>query len=157
MGYILFNKMKKFSLYRSTTVPKTRGEVFEFFSKAENLQKMTPPWVHFEIRTPLPFTIEAGRIIDYRIKLRILPLTWRSEITVWEPPNRFVDEQRKGPFRLWIHEHRFQESKRGTQIEDEVTYAVWGGALVQRYLVGPDLEKIFNYRHEVIEKLFGKI
>jgi len=149
--------MKKFFLYRATLVPKKKTEVFEFFSKAENLETLTPPWVNFQIRTPVPILMEVGRTIDYRIKLRGLPLNWRSEITLWEPPNRFVDEQRKGPYRLWIHDHRFQESEEGTLIEDEVTYAVWGGGLVQKYLVLPDLERIFNYRHEVIQKRFGKI
>src|SRR5262245_1511735 len=153
----MFKKMKKFSLYRSITVPKTLNEVFDFFLKAENLQKLSPPWVHFEILTPLPISMEVGRLINYRIRLRGIRLIWRSEITVWKPPHRFVDEQRKGPYRLWIHEHRYQESKGGTRIEDDVTYAVWGGSLVQRFLVRPDLERIFNYRLEVIEQLFGRI
>jgi ligand-binding SRPBCC domain-containing protein len=149
--------MKKFSLYRSIKVPNPLHEVFNFFSKAENLQKLTPPWVHFEILSPLPIRMEAGRVIDYRIKLRILPMTWKSEITLWEPPHRFVDEQLKGPYRRWVHEHRFQESDGATLIEDDVSYAVWGGSLVQKLFVRSELEKIFNYRYEVIESLFGKI
>jgi ligand-binding SRPBCC domain-containing protein len=76
-------------------------------------------------------------------------------ISAWEPPYRFVDEQLKGPYRKWIHEHRFEESRGGTRIIDSIQYDHWGGALVNRLLVRPDLEKIFSYRQEKMTELFG--
>jgi ligand-binding SRPBCC domain-containing protein len=66
-----------------------------------------------------------------------------------------VDQQIKGPYSLWIHEHLFEEKNGGTLVRDNVQYAVPGGKLVQRLLVAPDLERIFNYRHQVLEELFA--
>ena len=86
--------------------------VFAFFSDAANLELLTPGWLHFRILSPLPLAMAVGTRIDYRLRLRGVPIRWQSEITAWEPPCRFVDEQRRGPYRVWIHEHRFAEEHR---------------------------------------------
>jgi ligand-binding SRPBCC domain-containing protein len=96
-----------------------------------------------------------GARIDYRISLRGIPVPWTSEITVWDPPHRFVDTQIKGPYRTWVHDHRFQQVKGGTVVSDSVEYEVPGGALVHRLLVRPDLERIFSYRTEQLQRRFG--
>lgn len=140
--------MKHFTLERSTIVPYSVERVFDFFSKAENLESLTPPWLSFHILTPPPIHMCEGALIDYRLSLRGLPLRWRSEITAWDPPYRFVDEQRRGPYRMWVHEHRFEEAEGGTRVVDHVTYAVLGGSLVRRLFVLPDLNRIFDYRQE---------
>ncbi len=124
------------------------AEVFDFFADARNLQVLTPEWLNFCILTPGPIQMQQGTIIEYRLRLRGFPLRWRSEITVWEPPWRFVDEQRRGPYRLWIHEHRFAARDGGTVVTDLVRYAPPGGRLVDRLFVRPDLERIFRYRRE---------
>ncbi len=123
-------------------------EVFDFFSRAENLEALTPAMLKFRIVTPVPIEMKEGALIDYRLRLRGLPMRWRSEITGWDPPNRFVDEQRKGPYRWWHHEHCFTAKDGGTLVLDEVKYNLLGGRLVNRWFVAPDLERIFRFRHE---------
>jgi ligand-binding SRPBCC domain-containing protein len=84
-----------------------------------------------------------------------IPIRWQSEIAVWHPPQHFVDRQTKGPYSLWVHEHTFEDHDGGTVIGDNVEYAVPGGSLVQKLLVAPDLERIFKYRHQILEGLFN--
>jgi len=75
-------------------------------------------------------------------------MRWQTEIAVWEPPHRFVDEQRLGPYRAWIHEHLFDEKDDGTLVTDRVRYLVPGGAMVDRLFVRRDLRRIFLYRRK---------
>ena len=142
-------------LEQSTFVPQPRPEVFAFFADPANLQALTPPWLGFRILGPGPLEMHPGARIDYRISLHGLPLRWRTEITAWEPPLRFVDVQERGPYRLWAHEHRFVEVPGGTEIVDRVRYAVWGGALIERLFVARDLARIFDYRKRRIAELLG--
>lgn len=95
-----------------------------------------------------------GTRIDYRLRIRCIPISWQSEITHWEPPYGFTDRQIKGPYLLWIHEHWFVPRQGGTIVGDDVQYAAPGGMLVQRLLVGPDLNRIFEYRHRTLAQLF---
>lgn len=134
--------------------------VFAFFSNARNLELLTPPWLRFRVLTEGEITMAPGVRIDYRLRLRGLPLRWRSEITAWEPPYRFVDEQVVGPYRSWIHEHRFAVEKRpgrGAVViaSDDVRYQAPGGRLVNRLLVEPDLKRIFRYRTARLRERFG--
>jgi len=98
--------------------------------------------------------MREGSLVDYRLRLRGIPLRWQSEIAVWEPPHRFVDRPTQGPYSLWVHEHTFTEKDNGTIVGDKVEYAVPGGRLVQKFFVAPDLERIFQYRHRVLEGIF---
>jgi hypothetical protein len=99
--------------------------------------------------------ITQGTLLDYRLRLHGIPLLWQSEISIWDPPRRFVDRQTKGPYSLWVHEHVFAEQASGTLVGDKVEYAVFGGRLAQKFFVAPDLERIFQYRHRVLEELFN--
>lgn len=146
--------MKTHQLDTSIWLPKPLDEVFPFFADAHNLGEITPPWVHFQILTPKPIRMEPGALIDYRIRLHGFPVRWRTEITQWEPPHRFVDEQLRGPYRLWIHEHRFTERDGGTLVDDKVIYAAPGGDLVHSLFVRKDVEQIFAYRRERLAQLF---
>ena len=92
--------------------------------------------------------------IAYRIRLHGLPVRWESEITEWEPPCRFTDTQIRGPYRRWVHRHRFEETPGGTLVTDEVTYRVLGGALANRLFVAGEVRKIFDYRKPRLLELF---
>ena len=145
--------MKIFYLMTEQKIEKSQDELFSFFSDAHNLAQITPPWLEFRVLTPPPIEMNVGTRIDYRLKLRGIPIRWQSEITVWNPPHYFVDEQRRGPYRRWIHTHTFVAVPDGTLVKDEVEYAVLGGSLVQKLFVAPDLEKIFAYRATKLKEL----
>ena len=131
-------------------------EVFDFFSDPANLEQITPPWLKFEMITPQPLTIGFGTIINYRLRLHRIPITWQSEITEWNPPQRFVDVQNKGPYSYWSHTHEFKELEGRTVVRDTVYYAVPGGSIVDRLFVRNDLDRIFMYRQCKLRELFSK-
>ncbi len=147
--------MQEFSFRSELLLPQKRDEIFCFFADAGNLEVLTPPWLGFRVLTPQPITMQAGTLIDYKLRVHGLPLKWRSEITTWEPPAGFVDEQRRGPYRKWIHQHHFEERDNGTLCQDFVRYSVFGGVLVNSLLVRRDIEKIFAFRTAQLRKLFG--
>jgi hypothetical protein len=144
-----------FTLTTELWLGRPLAEVFPFFADAGNLDLITPPWLRFEIVTPRPMEMKAGALIDYRLRLHGLPVRWQSEITVWQPPDLFVDEQRRGPYRIWHHKHTFTERDGGTLVRDYVRYAVWGGALVNRLFVQRDVAAIFGYRQQTLRELFA--
>jgi ligand-binding SRPBCC domain-containing protein len=139
-------------------LPRQREEVFRFFSDARNLQRITPAFLHFDVLTPGPLTMGAGALIDYRLKLRGIPLRWRTEITMWEPPVRFVDVQLRGPYAEWVHTHTFEEEDGGTLVRDAVRYRLWGPEfltrIINKILVAPDTKRIFEFRHQALEEIF---
>lgn len=135
-------------------LPVPSDELFLFFSDARNLNAITPPWLHFRMVTPDPVQMRAGTLIDYRLRVRGLPLRWRTLISAWEPPHRFVDEQLRGPYRLWVHEHTFEPRDGGTLVRDQVRYAVPFDFLIHAWFVRPDIEKIFRYRTEALQRRF---
>jgi len=146
--------MREFTLEREQTIDAPLDAVFAFFSDARNLERITPPWLHFEILTPPPIEMRVGTRIDYRLRLHGIPLRWQSEITAWEPGRRFVDEQRRGPYRTWIHAHEFEAVDGGTRVRDSVRYSVPGGAIINRLLVAPDVARVFDHRERVLRRLF---
>lgn len=139
-------------------VPQSITEVFPFFSDARNLQRITPEWLDFRVVGMSTPQIEAQTRIDYRLKIRGLPIRWQSEITIWEPPYRFVDRQLKGPYSHWHHEHIFKEQRGGTLCIDRVDYMPPGGPLlaplINWLLVARDVRSIFQYRRDQLESLF---
>jgi ligand-binding SRPBCC domain-containing protein len=136
-------------------LPRPLDVVFPFFADAGNLEAFTPPWLQFEILTPLPIDMHAGTIIEYRLRLHGLALRWQSEITAWEPPFRFVDEQRRGPYRRWIHEHTFSQLGNQSEVHDSVRYLVSGGLLANRLFGQRDVRRIFEYRTRKLGALFS--
>jgi ligand-binding SRPBCC domain-containing protein len=136
-------------------LPQPRPVVFAFFAEARNLEAITPPWLNFEVLTPAPIALRPGARIDYRLRLHGIPFRWQTEITAWEPPCRFIDSQRKGPYRRWVHTHTFTERDGGTWCTDDVSYAVPGGALIERLFVRRDVERIFAFRAAALRRRFG--
>jgi ligand-binding SRPBCC domain-containing protein len=147
--------MADFFLHQELWLPRRRESVFPFFAEARNLEILTPSWLHFKILDPFPMVMRTGTRIDYKLRLRGLPMRWQREITVWDPPSRFVDEQRRGPYRRWIHEHCFEEHEQGTRCVDHRQYAVIGGTLVEKFFVRRDLERIFAFRRAKRIELFA--
>lgn len=141
-------------------VPAPLAEVFPFFATPENLTAITPPGLGFEILTPSPIAMKDGAVIDYVVKLGGLPLRWRTLITCYEPPHKFVDEQILGPYSFWHHTHTFHESPEGgTELGDVVRYALpLGplGELAHRLAVRRQVAGIFAFREQVIAAQFGE-
>jgi len=148
--------VKTFRFITHQTIEQPIAQVFAFFSDAHNLAEITPPWLRFEVLTPAPIAMQVGTRIDYRLRIRGIPISWQSEITAWVPPRYFMDEQRRGPYRLWRHTHTFEETAAGTVVGDEVEYAVWGSSVVNTLFVRRDIEKIFAYRAERLDALFHR-
>jgi ligand-binding SRPBCC domain-containing protein len=141
--------MRAYTLQRELWVPNSLSAVFDFFSRAENLERITPPWMRFRILTPLPITMKQGATIAYALRFRGIPLRWLTEIERWNPPYEFIDTQARGPYKIWRHTHQFSEAAGGTLIVDIVEYALpFGliGRLAHRLQVARDLSLIFDYR-----------
>ncbi|SFJ69684.1 SRPBCC family protein [Planctomicrobium piriforme] len=136
-------------------LPTSPATAFAFFSDAANLEAITPAFLNFRILTPLPMTMEEGALIDYRIRLHGLPIRWRTEITLWQPPYAFVDTQLKGPYKRWVHRHTFEPHPQGTRMLDEVSYDVPGGRLVNALFVSRDVRRIFEYRAQTLSRIFA--
>ena len=150
--------MSTYTLQRELWVPNSLPAVFDFFSRAENLERITPPWMRFRILTPPPITMKQGATIAYALRVRGIPLRWLTEIERWNPPYEFIDVQVRGPYKLWRHTHRFSESAGGTSIVDIVEYALplgLMGRLAHRLQVARDLSLIFDYRAQHVEALLS--
>jgi ligand-binding SRPBCC domain-containing protein len=151
---------KSYILTTECLIGKPQAELFSFFAEAGNLQLLTPSWLNFKILTPLPVIMKQGTIIDYRLRLTGIPFGWRTEITVWDPPLRFVDTQVRGPYAAWIHEHRFEQKNGNTLVTDRVEYQIPGliaGDILHILLIKQQLRQIFTYRQQVIQRIFNPV
>ena len=139
-------------------MPQPIEEVFIFFEKPENLEKLTPSNLGFKILTPSPISMNVGRLIDYTIRIFGINFHWRTLITDYVQNIKFVDEQLKGPYSYWHHAHTFESSNDGTFINDKVTYALpFGifGRIAHRLFIKRSLNNIFDYRVKVINQMFS--
>ena len=146
------------TLHRVQRVSTPLDQTFEFFSRPENLARITPPWLGFRMVSD-DADMREGLRIEYRIRPLGFPQKWVSEITAYDPPHRFVDEQVVGPYRRWHHEHRFRAVDGGTEVTDTVTYALpFGplGRLAHSLVVRRQLESIFRYRSERLPELLDR-
>jgi ligand-binding SRPBCC domain-containing protein len=147
-------------IQREQWIARPIEDVFDFFSDAPNLERITPPWLHFSVITPEPIRMCAGTMIDYRLRWHHIPLRWTTLIEVWDPPHRFVDTQLRGPYRLWHHTHTFESRSGGTSIRDDVRYRLPLGRLgdlLHRLRIRRDLEFIFDDRARRIGELLGSM
>jgi ligand-binding SRPBCC domain-containing protein len=146
-------------LRREQRLPGPPGEVFAFFADAHNLEALTPPLLRFRVVTPQPIAMGQGTLIRYRLRVRRVPVSWLTQITAWDPPHRFVDEQLEGPYALWHHTHTFEPVGDGdTLMRDVVRYRIgFGplGGLAHRLVVRRDVERIFDFRAERIPALLA--
>lgn len=142
--------MKIHSLERRQRIDRPIGEVFSFFfSDPANLDRLTPPWLHFRMLTPTPIEMRVGLNIEYLIRWRGLPVRWLTEIEEVSPGRRFVDRQIRGPYRLWHHTHSFDYDDGKTVMTDEVRYALPAGLLgtaIHHLIVRRDIARIFDFR-----------
>ena len=151
--------MKYYELDVEQFIDQPVEKVFEYFSRPENLEEITPPRLGFTIMTPIPIPMEKGSLIDYTIRILGFSVHWRTLITSYDPPHGFVDEQIKGPYVLWHHRHSFKKENGGTIIRDTVRYVVPLG-IIGRFLnliwIRKDLKDIFAYRRKFIANKFGE-
>ena len=141
-------------LERRQRLPVPAERAFAFFADAHNLEAITPPWLRFRVLTPGAIEMRPGALIEYRLRLHGIPLSWLTRIEVWEPPHRFVDVQLNGPYALWEHTHTFApDGADAVVISDRVRYALpLGrlGELARRLFVRRDLDRIFDHRMRAI-------
>ena len=143
-------------LERTQVLHRPRTEVFAFFERPENLEDITPAFLRFHIVTPKPVPMHAGAWIDYSLRLYGVPVSWRTQITRYEPGHLFVDEQKRGPFARWVHTHEFRDHPRGTWMKDTVEFAApLGplGRLAEALFVKRLVERIFDHRRDAIPSL----
>jgi hypothetical protein len=154
----LFRQSRIHDLYREQLIPRPLDEVFGFFARAGNLERITPPWLGFGLVAPEPVEMSVGTLIEYRLRLHRVPLRWVSRIERWEPGRAFADAQVKGPYRLWHHRHEFRAAGGGTLVQDHVCYALplgLLGDLAHTALVERDLARIFAFRYAAVKELLA--
>jgi ligand-binding SRPBCC domain-containing protein len=147
-------------LRREQRIERPPAEVFAFFADAFNLEQLTPPLLRFEVLTAGPIEMAVGARIGYRLRLHGIPVRWLTEIREWSPPHRFVDEQLRGPYGLWHHTHEFEVLADGaTAMRDSVRYraGLWPVGELAMPLVRRDLEAIFDFRRDAIDRLLGPV
>ena len=146
-------------LNRTQILAAQLDDVFDFFSNPHNLEKITPAFLNFNIQTSEQIEVAEGTLIAYKLSLHGFKLKWISRISAWNPPHYFVDEQVKGPYKKWVHEHIFEDSNGKTIVQDKVSYQVPGGILeplIHRLFVEQDLVKIFDFRAKVLAEIWDK-
>jgi ligand-binding SRPBCC domain-containing protein len=150
--------MRTHRIERAQVVRRSIDEVFAFFSRAHNVDAITPPWLRLEVLTPDPAAMRTGTLIEYRLCLHGVPVRWTSRIEEWEPGAGFVDRQVRGPYRLWRHRHEFAPHREGTVVRDDVDYTLPLGPLGElagALFVHRDLERIFDYRRAAVARLLA--
>jgi ligand-binding SRPBCC domain-containing protein len=149
------------SLKSIQKIPAPLPEVWEFFSNPKNLLKLTPPFLNLKVTNEVfGGAAYSGQVMTYTVRPILgIPLGWMTEIKHVEPLKFFVDEQRKGPYRLWHHQHHFNPIEGGVEMTDLVHYRLPMGPLGQLangLIVKKKLEEIFTYRYRQINIIFGE-
>jgi len=148
--------VKQYTLRRQQLIKRPLPEVFAFFESPENLARITPASMGFEILTPKPIRMQTGSILDYTIRLFGFPVHWTTIIAAYNPPRSFSDVALKSPYSFWHHTHTFEEVEDGTLMTDEVRYALPFGPLgrvAHSLWIEGQLERIFDFRAETIRRL----
>ena len=140
---------------REQFLPRPRAEVFRFFETPENLARLTPPRLGFEVLTPSPIRMREGAVIDYRVRPLGFPQRWTTYIESYDPPRRFSDVQLRGPYSFWHHTHAFEDAPGGTKMTDEVRYILpfWPLGALAAPLIAAELGRIFDFRAKTVAAL----
>lgn len=142
-------------------LPITIDKAWEFFSTPRNLNLITPNDMIFEIQSEVPEKMHEGLLILYKIRpFMNIPFRWTTEITHIKEKEYFIDEQRFGPYRFWHHEHHFRQTKNGVLMTDILHYDVgkWVfGEVANKFFVHKKVQHIFDFRHQKLTDIFGKI
>ena len=142
-------------------LPVGLDEAWTFFSSPSNLNLITPEDLDIKILDNLPESIHQGLLICYKIKPMLnIPLDWVTEITVVKEKEYFIDEQRKGPYRVWHHEHHFKEVSGGVLMTDKLSYDIGMsiiGTIAGKLWVDKQVQKIFAYRRKKLSELFRPV
>ncbi len=151
--------MRDYVHQSETLIDAPIDEVFDFFSNAQNLERLTPPSLKFKILSPMPIEMKPGAVIEYEIRMSGVPFRWLTEIMVWDEGKRFVDIQRKGPYAKWEHEHSFTAEGDSTRMRDVVIYQPPGfflAPIIDALFVGKKINEIFRFRDQEIHRIFKK-
>ena len=150
---------RTFRLERTQVVARPRREVFAFFADPLTLERITPAFLRFRITTPRPIEMKAGAVIDYRLRLHGVPVTWRTRIETLEPGRSFTDVQIVGPYRRWRHRHDFVDVAGGTEVRDVVEYEMPLGPIgvwARRVFVARSLDRIFDFRRRAVAEVLDR-
>lgn len=149
-----------YTLSQTQNLSVSPDEVWEFISLPSNLNLITPPDMEFQIIGDPPDQIYAGQLIEYRVKVPVLgKTTWLTEIKYLDEGTSFVDEQRVGPYKLWIHRHLLEAVDSGTRMIDDIRYDLhYGllGRLAHALFVRRNLQRIFEYRREKLPQILQR-
>lgn len=147
-----------YQLKSTQFIPASLETCWDYFSSPNNLKEITPKNMGFIIKTDLPGKMYEGMMIEYVVTpLLGIPMNWITEIKAVKEGVFFIDEQRKGPYKIWHHEHHFKAVEGGVEMTDIVSYEVpfgFLGKLVHPIIVRPKLEQIFQYRTMKINEIF---
>jgi len=145
-------------LERRQLVPGTPERVFEFFKDPYNLERITPPWLRFEVEDASDARVREGTRIRYRLAWQGIPMRWESVISDYREDHEFVDQMTRGPYARWHHRHLFKPVAGGVEMRDVVSYRLpLGplGTLAHALVVRRQLEAIFDYRRRAVAQVFG--
>ena len=153
--------MAIYSIKAIQKIPADIDSIWDFFSSASNLEKITPKNLAFTVISHQNGDkIYAGQIIEYTIRPFLgIPLYWMTEITHVKGKEYFADEQRYGPYSMWHHQHHFKQIEGGIEMTDIVHYKIpyWIlGDIAHKLLVKKQLQEIFRYRQQTVKNLFGE-
>ncbi len=148
-----------YQLKRTQFIKSDIQTCWDFFSSPKNLKLITPPYMGFEVKVDLPEKMYEGLMIEYTVKpLMGIPMSWITEIKTVKENEFFVDEQRKGPYTIWHHEHHFKQVEGGVEMTDIVSYVIPLGILgkiAHPIIVRKKLEEIFAFRFQKVEEIFN--
>jgi len=152
--------MAIYKMIRKQVIPADIATLWDFFKDPSNLTEITPSYMNFVIKTmDTSDDIYAGQMITYSVApIAKIPLFWMTEITAVEKHRYFIDEQHRGPYKMWHHQHHFTTTDKGVEMTDIVHYELPLGILGQLahwLFVKRQLNQIFDYRYHKIEALFN--